>query len=91
MTNVKEHIISLLESEQYKYLFNNRRQKYSSIAKYVPPCYEKIVGENYPWFCHGLAFRMATYSPSSEPIFQRLNILLEMAEILRGGVTNPRI
>jgi len=84
MTNVKEHITSLLESEQYKDQFNNRKQKYSSIAKYVPAFYEQIVRENHPWFCHGLALRMATYPPTREPIFQRLNYLLKMAENLEG-------
>jgi hypothetical protein len=84
MKTTRERFASLLNDEKYRYQYKKRVQMYSEVAKYVPTNYEEIASDRTPWFCHGLAFRMATYTESGEVIFQRLNYLLLMAKELDG-------
>lgn len=84
MKMTRERFASLLDDEEYRYQFKKRLQMYSEVAKYVPANYDEIASGKAPWFCHGLAFRMATYTESGEVIFQRLNYLLLMAKELSG-------
>ncbi len=90
MSKVKEQITALLEREQYKEQFYHRKQKYHSINEYLPVCYENIVNENHPWFCHCLAFRIATYPTSAERLFERLNSLLEMVGNVEGWINESK-
>lgn len=85
MSKIKKTIISILKNKTYEVRFIKRKQEYRFISNYVPSDYNKIVlCDNPPWFCHGLAFRMATYSDDNESLFQRLNGLLELAENIEG-------
>jgi len=90
MSEVKEKITALLEREQYKEQFYHRKQKYHLIDKYLPVNYEQIVNENHPWFCHALAFRIATYPTSSERLFERLNSLLESVRNVEGWINESK-
>lgn len=84
MGKIKGNIISILDNKKYETRFIERKQKYTLIANYVPDSYEKIICDNDPWFCHGLAFRMATFSDEYEQVFLRLNSLLKLSENLEG-------
>jgi hypothetical protein len=50
----------------------------------VPDSLNEIANNQQPWFCHGLAFRMATYSDSSDDLFNRWEGLLAGAETAEG-------
>ncbi len=50
----------------------------------VPKNMQEISNDQKPWFCHGLAFRMATYSDSSDYLFHRWERLLEGAKTAEG-------
>lgn len=84
MSNIKKTIISILKNNTYEERFIKRKQEYCYISNYVPGDYDKIVYENHPWYCHGLAFRMATYSEDNESLFLRLNGLLALAKNIDG-------
>ena len=43
-----------------------------------------IANHEPPWFCHGLAFRMATYSDASDCLFRRWETLLNLAQQAEG-------
>lgn len=44
----------------------------------LPKELNEISNEETPWFCHGLAFRMAMFSDDSDYIFKRLETLLDL-------------
>jgi hypothetical protein len=50
----------------------------------VPDNLNEIANNQQPWFCHGLAFRMATYSDSSDYLFERWEKLLSGAKDADG-------
>lgn len=50
----------------------------------LPQRFTEIANDEGPWFCHGLAFRMATFSESTDYIFERWETLLELAEKANG-------
>ena len=90
MSKIKKTIITILKNKTYEARFIKRKQDYRFISNYVPSDYDEIVCENPPWFCHGLAFRMATYSDDNESLFKRLNVLLELAENIEGWKNEPQ-
>jgi hypothetical protein len=59
---------------------------YPTLAKLgcLPPNVTKIANDEGPWFCHGLAFRMATFSDSTDCFFDRWETLLKLAEQANG-------
>ncbi len=84
MENLKGTIKAILDNRNYENQFYERKCKYDLISNYVPHTFEEIISDSEPWFCHGLAFRMSTFSSESEEFFQRLNSLLVIAESLDG-------
>lgn len=59
-----------------------RMSQHPTLVQYgkLPQKFVDIVNEDSPWFCHGLAFRLATYSDESEVLFTRWEALLEAAQ-----------
>ena len=50
----------------------------------LPQRLTEISNHESPWFCHGLAFRMATYSDASDKLFGRWEKLLKLAVEAEG-------
>jgi hypothetical protein len=50
----------------------------------LPQELTEISNHESPWLCHGLAFRMATFSDDNDYIFERLETLLKLAENASG-------
>lgn len=50
----------------------------------LPQRLTEISNDESPWFCHGLAFRMATYSDTSDNLFDRLETLLKLPQNADG-------
>jgi hypothetical protein len=50
----------------------------------LPQKISEISNNEPPWFCHGLAFRMATYSDGSDYLFDRWETLLRLAQQANG-------
>jgi hypothetical protein len=50
----------------------------------LPHSLDAITNCEPPWFCHSLAFRMATYSNASDNFFERLETLLKLARQAKG-------
>jgi hypothetical protein len=74
MPTLKEVIIKILAVPARKKTYYKRLARYRNLSHFVPDHYTNIIIEdNGPWFAHGLAFRMATFSSASENVFQRLN------------------
>jgi hypothetical protein len=61
--------------------YNRRMMSNPTLVKLgcLPQELTEISHNEPPWFCHGLAFRMATFSDDSDYIFERLETLLELA------------
>jgi hypothetical protein len=50
----------------------------------LPQSLTEISNDRPPWFCHGLAFRMATYSDARDNLFGRWETLLKLAVEAEG-------
>lgn len=50
----------------------------------LPKTVDEISNEKSPWFCHGLAFRMAAYSEGRDYLFERWETLLKLAQKAKG-------
>jgi hypothetical protein len=59
-----------------------RMTSYPTLAKFgcFPQDFTEIANDDAPWFCHGLAFRMATFSDNSDYFFERWETLLKLTE-----------
>lgn len=84
MSEVKNLIERIVASRGCEDRLRFRATRYDKLAKYanLPTTLQEISNDQPPWYCHGLAFRMATYS--SEDTFARLNDLLGQAENSSG-------
>ena len=67
-------------------LYCSRMRSYPNLTKFgcLPENINEISHDESPWFCHGLAFRMATYFDTSDDMFCRLETLLEIAQKANG-------
>jgi hypothetical protein len=84
MPSLRKTIQNVLKNPIYEQTYNERVSRYGNLSEFVPVEYSVITNGNKPWFVHGLAFRMATYSLENDIIFQRLNNLIEIAKRLDG-------
>ncbi len=84
MKSLKSLLEKLLNNEINEDRFYSRKLRYNCIENYIPGSFNDIIGDTGPWYIHGLAFRMATFSSESELFFERLNTLLEISENLDG-------
>ncbi len=50
----------------------------------LPQEFDEISNHDAPWFCHGLAFRMATYPDAKDYFFDRWEALLKLAQQANG-------
>ncbi len=84
MATLREEILKILSVPDRELTYNRRLARYSNLSPFTPDNFTDIIEDNGPWFVHGLAFRMATFSLANENIFQRLNDLIEIAKQLDG-------
>jgi hypothetical protein len=63
-----------------------RMTSYPNLAKFgcLPQKLTEISNHEPPWFCHGLAFRMTTYSDASDDLFDRWETLLKLPQQAEG-------
>ncbi len=82
MSEIKKLIDRLLTREGCEDRYLKRKELYSELEARacLPSELAKISNDEPPWYCHGLAFRMATFSNGSEEIFTLLNKLIASAE-----------
>lgn len=61
--------------------YNRRKRQYPTLAQYaqLPSDIAAVSDDTLPWCCHGLAFRMATYSDVCEEMFDSWDSLLKFA------------
>jgi hypothetical protein len=66
--------------------YRRRMSSYPTLADLgcLPQSLAQISNHESPWFCHGLAFRMATYSDASDYLFDRWETLLKLAQKADG-------
>jgi hypothetical protein len=82
MTAVRDLLTRGLKNPRVLEDYNCRRHEYPKLAELVPQTLEDVITDRPPWFCHGLAWRMATWK--RENIFARLNALLCLVQEAPG-------
>ena len=62
--------------------YRHRMTSNPTLAKLgcLPQRLDQISNQEPPWFCHGLAFRMATYGDDSDALFGRWETLLKLPQ-----------
>lgn len=88
MSPVKTLIDRILARPECEGRYSARRGNFSALAKHLPERIEDISDHNPPFYCHGLAFRMATYA--NDDVFTRLNRLYELPKNSNGWDTERR-
>jgi hypothetical protein len=79
---MKELVDWALENSGDEGRYNRRMITNPTLAKLgcLPQRITDISNQVQPWFCHGLAFRMATYSDDTDHLFERWETLLKIAQ-----------
>ena len=81
MPKYADFVLSRIDWRQIE----DRLARYRSIATSFPLDTLRAAGPQ-PYFCHGLAWRLGTWGPSSEPAFQVFNGLLKEGSSLPGWI-----
>jgi hypothetical protein len=86
MSKMKELVDRALENSGDANRYSRRIDSNPTLAKLgcLPQKLTEISNLEFPWFCHGLAFRMATYSDASDDLFNRWETLLKLAQQADG-------
>lgn len=84
MSKAKALINRALSNSGKEKRYNLRMESNPILAKLgcLPKTLSEISNDQSPWFCHGLAFRMATYS--ADVLFDRLETLISLAKGAKG-------
>jgi hypothetical protein len=66
--------------------YRRRMTSYPTLAKLglLPQNFTDISNDESPWFCHGMAFRMATYSDACDYFFDRWEASIKLAQQAEG-------
>lgn len=86
MSKMKVLIDWALENSGESVRYHRRMTANPTMTKlgFLPQKLTEISNHNPPWFCHGLAFRMATYSDNTDHFFGRWETLLTLAQQANG-------
>jgi hypothetical protein len=86
MSKMKALVDWALENSGDAVRYHRRMTANPTLAKLgcLPQELTQISNHESPWFCHGLAFRMATYSDDCDYFFGRWETLLKLAQQANG-------
>jgi hypothetical protein len=86
MSKMKELVDRALNNSGNADRYCRRVNSNPTLAKLgcLPQNLAKISNHEPPWFCHGLAFRMATYSDANDNLFGRWETLLNLPQQADG-------
>lgn len=85
MTEINKFLDQILRIHGCKIRYEERNSQYPNLVTFGNlPEFEEILNDQAPWYCHSLAFRIATYSKDSEKLFRRLNYLLGLPKDVLG-------
>ena len=86
MSKMKELVDRALENSEDADRYCRRMTSNPTLAVLgcLPQNLTEISNDKSPWFCHGLAFRMAIYPDASDHLFGRWETLLNLAQNADG-------
>jgi hypothetical protein len=86
MSKMKTLVDWVLENSGDAARYHRRMTANPTLAKLgcLPRELTDISNHECPWYCHGLAFRMATYSDDKDYFFDRWETLLKLAQKAKG-------
>jgi hypothetical protein len=86
MSKMKALVDWALENSGDSVRYHRRITANPTLAKLgcLPQALTEISNHESPWYCHGLAFRMATYSDDVDYFFDRWETLLKLAQQAKG-------
>lgn len=82
MPAIRDLLTRRLRQPAYSRRYDRRRADYPRIAELVPERVSDVVNDRPPWYCHGLAWRLATWESESQ--LARFDALLGLVEHASG-------
>ncbi len=82
MPEMKRFIDRVLETRGCPKRYHSRIKRFPNLAQHadLPLSLDEISNDEAPWYCHGLAFRMATYPSANDNLFARWDKLLKLPD-----------